>query len=514
MRRDEKHLRKLQSLLSAYGAMLELPLYLYEGDRVLLESAAADDAASEPVPLAEAVVRRPGEAAWLLRMYGPAGAEPKASQYAGFEFLKELIEEFVQAQEERRLAIQRLQFVNALTLLQAEPAAWIDSLMEVFRKITGFDVTGYARAAGEGRFVVERADGTPEAARLLGLEFTAADGLLGQVALTRQVGYWEQRQWEGRFAAFGHTGLQLRTLIAHPVKHSTELYGILFGGCCGEGGIGETASELTALLSHLLAAETEIRLGRQRHAAYGKAMSVLHQANASFAEAVRLRDMTASLVDCIYALTDVVFTYAVLFDRAGGLDESTIEIRGGARAAAEQHMKSMLRRLETAGGDAQNELREESNGLLLELPLVEADRMLGVCGVMLPLGSAGTELRLTLKLIAGAASAYLVRLHGEEAPPRETAGLSDRPSLRRTQTVRTGPDEAERTSSIPLEGLTSRERQVLRLVAKGLGNQQIAEQLFISVHTVKNHLTHIFGKLGVEDRAQAIAKAYREKLVE
>ncbi|MBC6462515.1 response regulator [Actinomadura sp. HBU206391] len=58
------------------------------------------------------------------------------------------------------------------------------------------------------------------------------------------------------------------------------------------------------------------------------------------------------------------------------------------------------------------------------------------------------------------------------------------------------------------EPLSAREREVLRLVAKGTSNREIAAVLFISEATVKTHLTHIYTKLGVKDRAAAVAVAY------
>ncbi|WP_339538785.1 LuxR C-terminal-related transcriptional regulator [Pseudomonas sp. RA_15y_Pfl2_54] len=57
------------------------------------------------------------------------------------------------------------------------------------------------------------------------------------------------------------------------------------------------------------------------------------------------------------------------------------------------------------------------------------------------------------------------------------------------------------------EQLSSRELAVLRLIAQGCSNQQISEQLFISLHTVKTHASHINSKLGVERRTQAVARA-------
>ena len=58
-----------------------------------------------------------------------------------------------------------------------------------------------------------------------------------------------------------------------------------------------------------------------------------------------------------------------------------------------------------------------------------------------------------------------------------------------------------------IELLSERELEVLRLLASGASNQEIAEQLFIGVSTVKKHVNHIFDKLSVESRTQAIVRA-------
>jgi LuxR family maltose regulon positive regulatory protein len=58
-----------------------------------------------------------------------------------------------------------------------------------------------------------------------------------------------------------------------------------------------------------------------------------------------------------------------------------------------------------------------------------------------------------------------------------------------------------------VEPLTERELEVLRLIVAGLSNPDIAEDLFIAVSTVKSHVNHIYGKLGVENRVQAINRA-------
>jgi ATP/maltotriose-dependent transcriptional regulator MalT len=63
------------------------------------------------------------------------------------------------------------------------------------------------------------------------------------------------------------------------------------------------------------------------------------------------------------------------------------------------------------------------------------------------------------------------------------------------------------------ESLTTREIEVLALVARGASNKEIARQLHISESTVKTHLIHIFGKLGVADRTAAVTTALRQNIL-
>ena len=89
-------------------------------------------------------------------------------------------------------------------------------------------------------------------------------------------------------------------------------------------------------------------------------------------------------------------------------------------------------------------------------------------------------------LQASSAAQLLAGLHAQEAPPSRDTSLSS---------------EAEKL------GLTARELEVVRLIAQGHSNTEIAAELFVSDATVKTHINHIFSKLGARDRSQVIVKA-------
>jgi len=72
----------------------------------------------------------------------------------------------------------------------------------------------------------------------------------------------------------------------------------------------------------------------------------------------------------------------------------------------------------------------------------------------------------------------------------------------------------EPPQEIPAPKLTGREMQVLRLVARGMNNRDIAKELFISDNTVKNHVRNILEKLQIHSRMEAVMIAVREKLIE
>ncbi|MCW7945964.1 LuxR family transcriptional regulator [Streptomyces hygroscopicus] len=90
------------------------------------------------------------------------------------------------------------------------------------------------------------------------------------------------------------------------------------------------------------------------------------------------------------------------------------------------------------------------------------------------------------------------------------AGLS--PSVQRRLLERLSEPERVAAPVAP-DGLTTRETEVLVLIAEGLTNQEIARRLHVSTATVKTHINNLFTKTGLKDRAQAVRYAYAQGLV-
>ncbi|MDP8910382.1 MAG: response regulator transcription factor [Chloroflexota bacterium] len=109
----------------------------------------------------------------------------------------------------------------------------------------------------------------------------------------------------------------------------------------------------------------------------------------------------------------------------------------------------------------------------------------------------------------------------DDPPEQLTAGIRAvvagaallSPSLTQRVVARYVRGPAPDSVGSQLTQLTAREVEVLRLIARGLSNSEIANQLVLAETTVKTHVGHIFGKLRLRDRAQAVVLAYETGLV-
>ena len=135
-------------------------------------------------------------------------------------------------------------------------------------------------------------------------------------------------------------------------------------------------------------------------------------------------------------------------------------------------------------------------------------KMPGVACLMLT--SYGDDEALFDAIMAGAAGYVLKQIRGTDlagAVRTVAAGESMLDPEAASRVMQRMRDQAARSD--PLAGLTGQERQILELIGEGLTNRQIGERMFLAEKTVKNYVSALFAKLGMERRAQAAAYAAR-----
>ena len=108
-----------------------------------------------------------------------------------------------------------------------------------------------------------------------------------------------------------------------------------------------------------------------------------------------------------------------------------------------------------------------------------------------------------LGAIEAGASGYLLK----DAPPSELIAAVRAAARGETALAPLVAHRLEARSSLSADALTAREIEVLKLVAEGRTNRRIGQELFLSEATIKSHLVHIFTKLGVGSRTEAVAMA-------
>ncbi|MEU5825589.1 response regulator transcription factor [Streptomyces sp. NPDC047803] len=182
-------------------------------------------------------------------------------------------------------------------------------------------------------------------------------------------------------------------------------------------------------------------------------------------------------------------------------DEPDMEVVGEAATAEQGLARGLALRPDVA---------------VLDVRLPDGDGI-GVCRELrsglpglacLMLTSFDDEDALLDAIMAGAAGYVLKQINGSDLVSAIRTVATGQSMLDPATTARLmrslrGPEERKSPADERLAGLSEREHSVLELIGEGLTNRQIAQRLYLSEKTVKNHISRLLGKLGVERRVQA-----------
>lgn len=176
---------------------------------------------------------------------------------------------------------------------------------------------------------------------------------------------------------------------------------------------------------------------------------------------------------------------------------ATFERVQGEEDAAERRLRGLIQLAHNAGGQLLGAIAQMQLAALLRESGRETEAEQQLCSALQ--ASTGGGLLPFYYVLSRQPEWLRVQLTTQQASPLIEALQQHLP--------RTVPALSQEEQTVLVDALSTRELGVLQLIAQGCSNQEISEQLFISLHTVKTHARHINSKLGVERRTQAVARA-------
>ncbi|AMX84639.1 LuxR family transcriptional regulator [Geobacillus subterraneus] len=296
--------------------------------------------------------------------------------------------------------------------------------------------------------------------------------------------YFQDAALDPRFSFFVRHGIRPKAMIVYPAVYGRKAEGWVVVGSETASSLPEAMQPLGAALvqyGHLLARCAAADAKMDRHfmrlsmlIEIGRAMRVVQQEE----EIVRM--MAEFAIELAYG----DFVCAIL---CGG---KAVTVHEGAISdeMASCYRDDVLRRygrgIEQVAKNQVPALRQVGDKTVMEVPFFVRDGHYGVLAVHLKETDEAKEAEVYMTALV---SVGVMMMNGA---------------------AQGGGGQAVNVQMLS-EQLTAREMDVLELLVQGCSNREISERLFISVHTVKNHITNIFQKIGVNDRSQLIALVYQ-----
>ena len=360
----------------------------------------------------------------------------------------------------------------------------MDKLLHELRKMDEcLDMALYIEKRQQG-WVVAATNGE-KAARLYGKMIDELFPPLSFPEMPLCPSYFQNVALDPRFSFFVRHGIRPKAMIIYPAIYEQKVEGWVIVG-------SETASSLPAAMKplgaalvqyeHLLVKCAAADMKMNRHfmrltmlMEIGRAMHVVQNDE----EIVRM--MTQFALELAYG--DFVCTILYVNGKAVTVHEGAISAEM-ASCYQEDVLRHYGRSIKQVAKSQVPSLRQVGDKTVMEVPFFVRDGYYGVLAVHLKETDEAKE-----------AEVYVTALVAVGVMMMNSAAQ----------------DGSGQTVNVQMlsEQLTSREMDVLELLVQGCSNREISERLFISVHTVKNHITNIFQKIGVNDRSQLIALVYQ-----
>ncbi|ANB61359.1 response regulator transcription factor [Anoxybacteroides amylolyticum] len=357
----------------------------------------------------------------------------------------------------------------------AEWSLWktdfIESYLHLFRNLhASIDIVAYAERTEEKYFIIQEVSSREEEKKWLGAVYSIDHPVVSWIVQKGRPLYLEHIERKWQFADSLHKNSELKTLYLYPIKDGESVSGCIFVGSKEKVRLSEEIKEKGRLLTKFI----ELLRCCQESSLVKKQFSKLEKLS-KLMEKKRIDEMMQMAADLSCDLVDG--------------ERSTLVLQKGDE---KKIFTSSKRNLVYRGRDESREkfsqdiLFQQPNKSIIERPFFVNEHLQGIVTVQLEKREVTKEQELSLSLLVAWLKTFLEHSFSSQ---QETAS-----------------NIAQQYFS---QILTPREMDVLKHLIEGCSNNEIAAKLYVSVHTVKNHITNIFQKLEVKDRSQLIAMVYQ-----
>lgn len=372
---------------------------------------------------------------------------------------------------------EEVQLLNALKATNIR----YHQLLEIIKKNENLDYVGFASIDGD--FVKIKAFNGPSEDSLIGSSFIKAGTFIEDISSCRGLKHLDNIGFDPRLSFLMKNGIRTGCFFCFPILIDNQVEACIFGGKIRENRLGTNTIQRVSNIISIVELGMNNEWLKSRIDLHLMKLSILMEISKSMVSLKNLQDLLLLITNIASSLVPSNFTSITtkygnfeFLNVTNKIDEMTI-----IEYCQSFYERTFTTEKTNAAFRKGPRIIEKYGTVIMECPIYIEESLFGMISVSLIESSGFKE-----------AEAYLNSLSA-------ISGLALKPLLKKLQVTE---------SHSLIELLTARELDVLKLIVKGRSNKEIGDELYISTHTVKNHISNILNKLGVNDRTQIIATFY------
>ncbi len=424
-----------------------------------------------------------------------------APNMAKLEDLSELLSSLLEREEKIPRLQNRSKIVN--TLFEKEgcvnESMYIDQVLnQIISENGNLSFIGYAAITEHNLYKITHVNGIDNST-LKNETFYFGEGLIGQALVSDGFVVWENLKDSPRARFFQNKGIDLHHFFAIPIVKGAKGSGVVFGGMTHNISLSTIQRDVieSFVEDSFLYLDIKDSLGQ-----YQKQSESFH----FILELIELLNQSKNRQNIIFKMLDICHDTNLIQSICLTMKNGVSYTRGNVSTEMLSDHKSIVK----------NPQEIDSNTNFVHRIIQSNGYPCGNVSVEIPENAQQSEIERLLDVVLSLISMVGTTCTSANTNTHKSEQIETNVIPKDTKVDLIDIEiEIEKItdvkSVIQTLPLTQREKEVLYLILEGLNNQETADELFISVHTVKNHLTNIFRKLEVNDRIQAMKKIYEIK---